>query len=245
MIGAVVVFVVGGEVAALVYQLVDTRPHSPGDMRFDLVFVGLNGGLVGVAVGVVLGAWLGVWIDSRPVPRIGEIFAECAAIGATYGAALGAVWGAVCAFLAPEFDMEVWIGALGGAFFGALGGCVAGFAGSVSGGRVGWVFAWALGGALASLPAWGAFPVEAVRWKLLWLPLGVSGVLAGGVLGIAVRHGLRVGRTAVPGVGALVAIIHDDNPPAAHVTPHDAAAEVSPAASPEGRGDETTPASPI
>jgi hypothetical protein len=66
--------------------------------------------------------------------------------------------------------------------------------------------------------------------------------LIGGALGLAVGFGLRKGKSLLPGVRQLAAVLNDARPPARTVRHSSATAEVTPSLAPVGRGDEAAPA---
>jgi len=132
----------------------------------------------------------------------------------------------------------VFLGAACGIALGAVAGGAAGAAVILAGDRLGWRVAALLGGlapglALAGLALWTRSPIAYVLF-------GIPSLIAAG-LGIAVSSGIRRGRSSVPGVQHLVSVINDvrGQPEARRL---DAPAEVLPASSPSGRGDEIAPA---
>jgi hypothetical protein len=161
--------------------------------------------------------WIG--IDRSRI----KAFLACVVLGTAYGAAFGSFYGP--ALWLPSPDGPLWAvsrGAVFGASLGAFGGGVAGFFGIVSGRHVGWWFAGVLGGAAPAACVWivsglaaGWEPVEFHSERILSDGLLVcSGiVLIGGCLGAAVDRALRSGRSIVPGVQRLAAIINGVNRP--------------------------------
>jgi hypothetical protein len=184
------------------------------------------------------------------VEKMLKVFGACVLFGAAYGAVFGGFYepvfwdGEATELLSPATH-----GALFGAGFGALGGGVAGFIGNIVGGRVGWCLAGVLGGVGSAACLW-YFTCLAQPWieRVFWPQalLACAGVvLIGSFLGVMLGAGLRKGRSVVSGVQLLVAIINDGSASGRSGTPHGARTEVSPAAAPEGRGDEPAPGRPM
>lgn len=188
------------------------------------------------------------------------VWTACARLGSAYGAAFGALFGAYYLLSAGNtfnplagfqqlvitdifgvvlgIAIVAAIGALSGTVLGAMGGCLAGFIGITLGRAGGWGVAGLLGGvALGAI--WGAPSGRA--------PVVVGALMLGsigGLLGAAVHAGLRTGRSAVPGVERLAAIIGATQSIPRVIdsaaTPH----EVTPSLAPHGSGNETSPAYP-
>jgi hypothetical protein len=130
---------------------------------------------------------------------------------------------------------------------GAIGGGVAGVIGNFA--RSVWAccLAGMVGGLAPLATLWLVFlrlqpegpngPIPLMLQLLAVLP-----VVAGGLLGLAVGRGLQSGRSAVPGVQALVEKMQRVDAPEPARPRSIPPAEVTPAAMPAGRGDEAAPA---
>jgi hypothetical protein len=68
----------------------------------------------------------------------------------------------------------------------------------------------------------------------------LAGIFAGGLLA-AVCHGLIAGRSRLPGIQQLATLANDTHARPQGVRMHPAASEPTPAAAPQGRGDEPGP----
>jgi hypothetical protein len=174
-----------------------------------------------------------------------RLWGAFAGYGSKYGAALGALWGTIHLLRFGESE-ALLLGPVFGAMMGAFGGSVAGLVGNVIGGLPGWF----IGGVLGSAgPAVGVYYLSlgvgqpALRGSTLLV--APACVILGGVLGLALGMGLRRGKSKVPGVEALAAIIAEDKVPERAARPAQLPTEVSPSAAPGGRGDEAAPAHPV
>jgi hypothetical protein len=156
-----------------------------------------------------------------------------------YGAAFGAACGALCGTVSLWSPAGQLAGALVGLLMGTLGGWVYAVVGTSLGGPVGW----GLAGLLGTLA-----PTALVGFLLGRNPVSgsiVTGIalagLTSGCLGLAVAHGLDTGQSRVPGVQGLVEVIQEVTLAKRSGSVSDTAAEITPAAPPEGRGDEAAP----
>jgi hypothetical protein len=177
--------------------------------------------LVAVAVWITsllqLPGWTGIHRSGT------KAFFACVLLGAAYGTAFGMFYGP--ALWLPSPDGPLWAvrwGAIYGASLGAFGGGVAGFFGIVSGRHVAWWLAGVLGGAAPAAclwivsgfaAAWESAPLFRDRILSDGLIVCSGIVLIGGGLGAAVDRALRSGRSVVPGVQRLAAIINQVNRP--------------------------------
>ncbi len=174
--------------------------------------------------------------DARVVPA-------CLGFGTGYGAVCGALFAALMAVVIsfsgdPGLEQFIVVPLLG-AILGGLGGGAGGLLGSALRGCAGWTVAGLVGG-FCSL----ALPAVLISLLGGQAPLGV--VLAsalipaaiGGGVGHAVGRGLQRGQSTLPGVDRLGMILREGRPNA--LPPGDPAlpTEVTPAGSPDGRGDE-------
>jgi hypothetical protein len=141
-------------------------------------------------------------------------------------------------------------GALAGALFGAMIGGAVGLVGHRLGGRIGWCLAGAYGGLgiVGGILVFLSSHCDPYREVLLLPPpyatiatWGFGYLLTGGLLGLAIGSAVQSGRSRVPGVQYVAQVITEVNPPVPPTEASQPAAEVIPAAAPEGRGDEPSP----
>jgi hypothetical protein len=160
-----------------------------------------------------------------------RVATHCAILGAAYGAAAGAVFGSL---VLPVLGTV--LGAWAGGGLGLICGFTAGLVGDLLERAPGWCVAGALGGLVpAALFSSSGFTLDPVSSVLI---LAVP-VLTGCCLGIAIGSGLRTGKSAVPGVGRLAAVISEVK--RTDLSTGGVPTEVTPSAAPEGRGTETVP----
>jgi hypothetical protein len=162
-----------------------------------------------------------------------KVCKACVKFGAAYGAFCGAVVGTLAVPLVGTL-----VGALIGTLFGVACGTVVGIAGSLLGERLGWCVAGLIGGLTPLLVLCDGLHLSDMR-EAGFANLAVITAPIGGLLGLVLSRALRSGRSVVPGVQKLAAVIHDATPRRV-LTLHEQPAEVIPSPAPEGRGDEVT-----
>jgi hypothetical protein len=162
----------------------------------------------------------------------------CVAFGTLYGATCGAIYVSI---VTTRDGGPVGSAMSIGGCWGAVMGCVSGAIGWMIGRPLGWSFAGAVGGLAPFVIVWITLgPPTSFAWFDFWI-MGVP-VLIGVVVGRAVDLGLRKGQSRLPGVPQLAKVLNDARTPARIAHARGVPAEVMPANTPAGRGDEATPA---
>jgi hypothetical protein len=164
-----------------------------------------------------------------------RVVVRCALFGTIYGMACGGIYGAV---------VGVVIGAPFGAFYGAIGGCVFGVLGGLIGGPAGWRLAGLVGGLVAALAVLhpGGWNHGGLAMMPTWFYVLPS--VIGGSVGTGIGVGLRRGASPLPGVTHFAETVRaiETEPLPPRLPRPTWPSELTPAAAPEGRGDEPSPA---
>jgi hypothetical protein len=182
----------------------------------------------------------------RSVNRLEKQFEVSLACG-IYGAAYGAACAVISEFHNHSFSEAMALAPLG-ALVGAVSGLLASVVHSVAGRQLRWAISGALGGTAPVIVTWlltsNVFvdPRSCIRWPNMFSATDLAAPFTiGFILGLALDLSLRSGKSILPGVHQVAAVVQpvrfdtwDED-----VTKRDSS--LTPSATPRGSGEETIP----